>query len=210
MGLTVQAIQRLPYYLEYLKKLKDEGTKVVSATAIATELGLNDVQVRKDVAAVATTKGKPKVGFQVDELIHNIESYLGYDNTSDAVLIGAGSLGRALLSSSGFEKYGMNIAAAFDVDESVVGTQVGGKNVLNISKLCELCQRMHIHIGIITVPVESAQDVCDALVSCGIKAIWNFALKNLNVPSGVLVKNENLAASLAVLSQHLREEIELN
>ena len=197
MGLTVQAIQRLPYYLQYLKKLKKDGVDVVSATAIANELGLNDVQVRKDIAAVSTSKGKPKVGFHVEELIHNIECYLGYDNTSDAVLIGVGSLGRALLSSSEFEKYGLNI----------VGSEIAGKKILDISKLNELCRRMHIHIGIITVPAESAQRACDELVSCGIKAIWNFALKNLAVPAGVLVKNENLAASLAVLSQHLREEI---
>ena len=207
MGLTVQAIQMLPYYLQYLKKLKKDGVDVVSATAIANELGLNDVQVRKDIAAVSTSKGKPKVGFHVEELIHNIECYLGYDNTSDAVLIGVGSLGRALLSSSEFEKYGLNIAAAFDEDENIVGSEIAGKKILDISKLNELCRRMHIHIGIITVPAESAQRACDELVSCGIKAIWNFALKNLAVPAGVLVKNENLAASLAVLSQHLREEI---
>ena len=210
MGLTVQAIQRLPYYLQYLRKLKKDGVKVVSATAIAAELGLNDVQVRKDIAAVSTSKGKPKVGFHVEELIYNIESYLGYNNTSDAVLLGVGSLGKALLSSSEFEKYGLNIVAAFDIDENIVGTEVSKKKVMHISKLSELCQRMHIHIGIITVPAESAQQACDELVSCGIKAIWNFALKNLTVPAGVLVKNENLAASLAVLSQHLREEIAHN
>ena len=121
--------------------------------------------------------------------------------------MGVGSLGRALLSSSEFEKYGLNIAAAFDEDENIVGSEIAGKKILDISTLNELCRRMHIHIGIITVPAESAQRACDELVSCGIKAIWNFALKNLAVPAGVLVKNENLAASLAVLSQHLREEI---
>ena len=206
MSLTVQTIQRLPYYLDYLKRIQGEGSKYVSATAIACELSLNDVQVRKDIAAIATTKGIPKVGFEVEQIIENIEELLGYNNTTDALIIGAGSLGRALLSNDEFKNYGLNIVAAFDNDERKIGTLICGKEVFDVNKLPELCKRMHIHIGIITVPAASAQQVCDVLVESGVKAIWNFAIKKLNVPEGVLVKNENLAASLAVLSRHLREE----
>jgi len=210
VNLTVQALQRMPYYLQCLRKVKENGIQIVSATAIANELNLNDVLVRKDISMICTTKGKPKTGFIVDELIENIEDYLGYNNTMDAILVGVGSLGKALLGNSEFNKFGLNIIAAFDIDEDIINQIICGKKVFAIEKLQNLCERMHIHIGIITVPAEFAQEVADKFVNSGIKAIWNFALIKLSVPEDVLVQNENLAASLAVLSQHLRNEMDEN
>jgi redox-sensing transcriptional repressor len=125
-----QALERMPYYLQYLKKLKNAGVSVVAAPAIAEALNLNEVQVRKDFAAVSTTKGKPKAGFEVSALINNMESFLGYHNVTDAVLVGAGSLGRALLSYQGFDECGMHIVAAFDVDERLSAAK------LTISRSC--------------------------------------------------------------------------
>ncbi|HWS29276.1 MAG TPA: redox-sensing transcriptional repressor Rex [Clostridia bacterium] len=201
--LSSQALQRLPYYLQYLKKLQDAGTAVVAAPAVASALGLNEVQVRKDLAAVSPCKGKPKTGFIVSDLIANMEEVLGYRNTKDAVLVGAGSLGRALLSYRGFESYGLHILAAFDIDERILGTEIHGKPVFLVSRLSEMCQRLHVLIGIIAVPAEAAQDVCDELVRGGILAIWNFAPAHIAAPKNILIKNENMAASLAVLSKHL-------
>jgi len=205
--LTFQALQRMPYYLQYLKKEKEDGIKIVSATTIANELKLNDVSVRKDISAICTTKGKPKSGFIVNELIENIEDYLGYNNTMDAVLVGVGSLGKALLGNHEFEKYGLNIVAAFDVDEDVVNQIICGKKVFSLDKLKSLIERLHINIGIIAVPEEFAQEIANRFVDNGIKAIWNFSLYKLDVPDKVLVQSENLAASLAMLSQHLRNEM---
>lgn len=125
----------------------------------------------------------------------------------EAVLVGAGNLGRALLSYSGFEESGIKIVAAFDRDETIVGQTLFGKQVLPVAKLSDLCRRMHILIGIIAVPGPQAQPVCDLLVSAGIAAIWNFAPVHLTVPDNVLVKNENLAAALAILSQDLSERL---
>jgi redox-sensing transcriptional repressor len=210
VNLTVQALQRLPYYLQHLRKVDDDGVQVISATTMANVLDLNEVLVRKDLALICTTKGKPKTGFLVRELIENIEDYLGYNNTMDAVLVGVGSLGKALLGNNEFSKFGLNIVAAFEIDEDIIGQIICGKKVFSADKLQNLCERMHIHIGIIAVPPEFAQDVADKLVSSGIRAIWNFALVKLNVPQNVLVQNENLAASLAVLSQHLRNEMSEN
>ncbi|MEA4833066.1 Redox-sensing transcriptional repressor Rex [bioreactor metagenome] len=206
--LTVQALQRMPYYLQYLRKAKENGANVISATLIANELKLNDVLVRKDIAAVCTAKGKPKSGFPVNELIKNIEDYLGYNCTMDTVLVGVGSLGKALLGNDEFEKYGLNIVAAFDIDEALINQIIYGKKVFPLDKLPDLCEKMHIHIGIIAVPAEFAQDVADRLVHSGVKAIWNFALVKLNVPEEILVQNENLAASLATLSRHLRNKMD--
>jgi len=197
---------RLPSYLSYLKSLPEGDNEYVSATTVAMALGLNDVQVRKDLACVSK-KGRPKLGYVTEELIKDIESFLGYDDLNDAIIVGAGRLGGALMSYDGFKEYGLNIVAAFDVDESKVGTEICGKKVLPMDKMAELCERMKIRIGIITVPAHAAQMVCDMLVKSGIYAIWNFAPTHLKVPDNILVQQENMAASLAVLSVHLAEAI---
>lgn len=202
-----QTLKRMPQYLQTLKKLRDAGAEIVSAPTVAAQLGLNDVQVRKDFAAVSSRAGRPKTGFDIHALIADIESCLGYNNTHDAVLVGAGSLGRALLSYRGFEAYALRIVAAFDTDPAVIGTEIAGKRVLPLEKLPSLCRRMGIHIGIITVPADNAQAVCDLLVGGGVRAVWNFAPTRLEAPDGILIQSENMAASLAVLSNHLSEQM---
>lgn len=207
LHISLQSLHRMPYYLQYLKQARNNGIDVIPATAIAADLKLNEVQVRKDLAAICTTKGKPKAGFIVDELISNMEEFLGYNNTKDAVLVGAGSLGSALLAYSGFENYGLNIVAAFDNDQRKIGKNIHGRKVLPIEELKDICKRLNIHIGIITVPAQYAQETCNKLIESGIMAIWNFAPIHLSTPDEILVKNENMAASLAVLSQHLQERL---
>ncbi len=204
--ISKQALQRMPYYLQYLRDLQNKGIKTVAAPAIAETLNLNEVQVRKDFAAVSTEKGKPKSGFSVADLIASMEDYLGYHNVNDAVLIGVGSLGKAFLSYKGFKNYGINIVMAFDIDDDVIGKEICSKQVFPMHRLSELCRRMHIRIGIITVPAAQAQVVCDQLVAGGILAIWNFAPVHLSAPDNILVQNENMAASLALLSKHLQEK----
>ncbi|RKJ40139.1 redox-sensing transcriptional repressor Rex [Acutalibacter sp. 1XD8-33] len=199
-----QALQRLPAYLNFLRNSGEQAGKYVSATAIAEALGINDVVVRKDLASVSS-RGRPKVGYVRLELIRELECFLGYDNTQDAILVGAGKLGQALLSYSGFPQYGLNILAGFDSDPALVETEVAGKRILPMEKLPGLCRRVGVHIGIITVPGEHAQKVCDQLIDSGILAVWNFANAHLNVPEGILVQNENMAVSLALLSNHLKE-----
>ncbi|ABN51660.1 MAG TPA: redox-sensing transcriptional repressor Rex [Hungateiclostridium thermocellum] len=208
-AISKQTLLRLPSYLSYLKSLPKQDGEYVSATMIASALGLNDVQVRKDLACVSK-KGRPKLGYVAEELIRDIESFLGYDSLNDAIIVGAGRLGGALLSYEGFKEYGLNIVAAFDIDESKIGTEICGRKIFPLDKMKELCRRMKIRIGIITVPADSAQKVCDMLVDSGIYAIWNFAPVHLKVPDNILVQQENMAASLAVLSAHLAEAIKNN
>jgi len=204
--ISAQALQRMPYYLQYLKQLRGDGVEVIAAPAIAKMMNLNEIQVRKDFAAVSTTKGKPKTGFVIEELIENMEDHMGYHNTNEAIIVGAGSLGRALMSYKGFDEYGIQIVCAFDNDKTVVGSEICGKRVLPAEKLSEMCKRMKIHIGIIAVPASQAQKVCDQLVSGGVYGIWNFAPVHLSAPEHILVQNENMAASLAMLSKHLQEK----
>ena len=186
---------RLPQYLEYLRTLPGIR-RTISATAIARALSLGDVQVRKDLAAVCGA-GKPKIGYETDKLITDIESHLGYERLTNAVLVGAGKLGRALLDYDGFEEYGVRIVAGFDCNETAL--KRGTKDILPIKDIKSYCCEHEVKLGIITVGQGSAQDVCDMLVKSGIKAIWNFAPVTLKVPSGVLLKQENLALSLAYL-----------
>ena len=200
-------LKRLPTYLSYLKALPSEASANISATALAAGLHMGEVQVRKDLALVSDG-GRPKIGYNREHLIAYIENFLGYGNSNDAVLIGAGKLGRALLGYGGFAEYGLNIVAAFDANDTLIGTTNGGKPIMHLSRLGEVCQRYKIKIGIITVPAEYAQGVCDLLIENGILAIWNFAPKHLNVPDGILVQNENMAASLALLCKHLNERMQ--
>lgn len=203
-NISKHTLQRLPMYLSYIKGLPEDASKNISATTIAEALQLNDVQVRKDLASVSSS-GKPKVGYNVKDLIAELEAFLGYNDIDNAVIVGAGSLGKALLNYSGFKAYGLNIIAAFDLCEEP--TEFQGKTVFPIAQLESFCRKVNIHIGIITVPASSAQEICDLLVNSGIRAIWNFAPVHLVVPDGILVQNENMASSLALLSNHLREQM---
>ena len=202
-NITVQALQRMPYYLHCLEQARDNGIKTISATSIANELKLNDVLVRKDIAAVSSTQGKPKAGFPVDELILDIIDYMGYNDKKDAIIVGAGSLGRALLGNHEFEGYGLSLVAAFDIKPELIGKEIYGIPVYHISELETFCSEHRVPIGIITTPPDVAQGIADTFCRVGIMAIWNFALTRLDVPEGVLVQNENLASSLAMLSHHI-------
>ncbi len=204
--ISKRTLQRLPVYLSLLQEKQREGVDYISATTIANLLGLNHVQVRKDLSC-ASSAGRPKVGYETTVLIRDLQEFLDYNNTKDAVIIGAGDLGKALLGYNGFHSYGLNIVAAFDINPQLNGTYMKDKPIFSMEKLPELLRRMNIHIGIITTPAYTAQDVCDILVKNGVKAIWNFAPTSLNVPQDVIVQNENMATSLAILSNRLNERM---
>ena len=197
-------IKRLPTYLSYLRNLPEDAPPNISATTLANALGMGEVQVRKDLAMVCSF-GRPKVGYPRDRLADDIEQFLGYDNTNDAVIIGAGRLGQALLGYNGFEAYGLNIVAAFDANP--VGNTIFGKPMMHIDQLANYCRSHKVLMGIITVPAAYAQDVCDHMVECGIQAIWNFAPTHLTVPDDVVVQNENLAVSLTSLRIQMTKEL---
>lgn len=200
--ITRATLGRLPLYLNYLKQIESSGTTSISATTIAKALSLGEVQVRKDLASVSGA-GKPKVGYESSDLIKRLEDTLGSNSITSAVLVGAGKLGRALLDYNGFEEFGIKIIAAFDSNEEVIRFSKTSKDILPISTLSDYCIANNVKLGIITVGQGSAQQVCNMMEQSGIKAIWNFAPCNLEVSDGILVKNENLALSLAHLSNQL-------
>lgn len=199
-NISKATLSRLPQYLNYLKNLPEDYGYYISATSIAKELRYGEVQVRKDLASVSG-KGKPKVGYVLSQLINQLEDCLGCHEATPAVLVGAGKLGRALLENDGFEEYGVKILAAFDNNREPLSK--GKVQILPMSCFTEYCESHRIKIGIITVGSGSAQTVCNEMLKSGIKAIWNFAPCKLSVPEETVVKQENLALSLAFLNNQI-------
>jgi redox-sensing transcriptional repressor len=189
-------LKRLPLYLDHLRSMPKHSENV-SATTLAKALGLGEVQVRKDLAKVSHT-GRRRTGRSREQLILDIEKYLDFVTETGTVVVGAGKLGQALLEYSGFEEFGLNIMAGFDI-HPVEKNSAHNKPIYPMNRLESFCKCYDVHIGIITVPAENAQAVCDCLVACGISAIWNFAPVHLQVPEHVAVQNENLAVSLSTL-----------
>ena len=203
--ISKSVLKRLPGYHAYLKSIQNSESPYISATAIAAALDMGEVQVRKDLAMVSDG-GRPKVGYVRENLMADIEQFLGYDNTTDAILVGAGRLGQALLGYNGFDEYGLNILAAFDIRPETKRKD-SGKPILPLDQLIPFCQEHKILMGIITVPTEFAQETCDRMIQAGIKAIWTFSPTHLDVPDHVMVHNENMANSLAILSMHLQAQM---
>lgn len=201
-NVSKRLLSRLPVYLNYLKSLP-ENTTDISATRIAGALGLGDVMVRKDLAKVSNG-GRRKVGHDRENLIQDIEAFLDINSIIGTVIVGTGKLGQALLDYDGFEASGMSILAGFDIKPEKKRTD-GKKRILHISRLKPFCASNDVQIGIIAVPAQQAQTVCDELVDCGVQGIWNFAPVHLTVPNYVTVQNENLAVSLASLRIQLKE-----
>ena len=201
-SISKATLGRLPQYLQYLRRLSQPENSTISATAIAKGLCLGEVQVRKDLAAVSG-EGKPRIGYVTTDLIRNLEGHLRHEKLTSAVLVGAGKLGRALLDYDGFEEYGVSIVAAFDCNEQVVKIGKTAKEIMPIGSLNSFCEEHDVKLGIITVGQGAAQQVCNQMVSSVITAIWNFAPCGLKVPDGILLKQENLALSLAYLNNQL-------
>lgn len=197
MKISKATLGRLPVYLQFLRDRS--GREYISAAAIAKGLRLGEVQVRKDLAA-SCGGGRPKVGYRTEELKQSLEEILGTHETTPVVIIGAGRLGQALLGYNGFAEYGLEILAAFDTDESKMLVRVGGKPVLPVSEFGRFCSENHVQIAALTVPAASAQEAADLAVSAGIRAVWNFAPYRVRVPDGIVVRQENLALSLAHLN----------
>ena len=197
-------IGRIPLYLQYLKKA-DPTLENISATALAKALDLGEVQVRKDLAAVSGA-GRPKTGYQVRELIASLDAFICADRRGTVVIVGAGKLGRALLDYGGFAEYGSEIIAAFDIAVDVPEQSHNGLPIYPLDRLEGFCREHPAKIGIITVPADQAQSVCDRLLGCGVRAIWCFAPCKLTVPEDFPVQYENMALSLAYLNNRINEE----
>jgi redox-sensing transcriptional repressor len=193
------SVRRLPSYLHIIRQAQRNGDSFISGTVIAQELNLEPIQVRKDLAITGII-GKPKKGYPVDALIAAIEHYLGWDESHEAILVGAGNLGSALIGYQDFQLHGLKISAAFDTDPSKVGTKVHGVEVRPMSSLEGGVRELKASIAILTVPSPFAQATAEALVHAGITSIWNFTNTKLKVPDEIVVQREDLSSGYALLS----------
>lgn len=198
-------LERLPLYFRSLSLWKDKGIITVSSVDIGRDVGVNVVQVRKDLAYFGEF-GRPGVGYNVEYLMSELVKLLGFTINTRAVLIGAGRLGTAIVSYGGFQRYSVEVTALFDIDPEKYGQEVAGAPIKSLSELPSFLKENEIHLGIITVPAVVAQEVADILVANGMKAIWNFAPISLQVPAEVKVRNEDLAVGLATLCYFLNKE----
>lgn len=196
------ALRRLPWYLSYVKLLKSQGETIVSSTQIARKIDVSASQIAKDLSYV-DIHGKTRVGYEIDDLIYVLETFLGFTKTHRAVVFGVGSLGAALLSDSGLEQFGLKIIAGFDVNESLVNKKIHTIPVYHSSEFIERNSNMNARIGVLTVPPGYAQEVSEYMISGGIKGIWNFTPFRIRVPEGVVLQNTSLYAHLAVMFNRL-------
>jgi len=193
------SIRRLPSYLHIIRHAQSNGDQFISGTVIASELNLEPIQVRKDLAITGII-GKPKKGYPVNELVTAIERYLGWNIEHKAIVVGAGNLGSALSGYQEFKNHGLNIVAAFDTDPSKVGNTVHGVPIYPLERLEEIVPDIQAEIAILTVPSPFASSSCESIVKAGVKSIWNFTNIKLKVPEGITVWREDLSSGYAMLS----------
>jgi len=199
-------LRRLPWYLAYIKLLRGNGDTVVSSTQIAKEINVDASQVAKDLSFVNIC-GKTRVGYDIDALIDILENFLGFTSQHKAFLFGAGQLGSALMRDAGLNQYGLDIVAGFDIRSELAGKEIGGIPVFPMDILPQKQKEYGATIGIITVPVDKAQEVADFIVSNGIRALWNFTPFRIRVPENIVVQNTSIYAHLAVMFNRMSENL---
>ena len=182
--------------------LRQEGVESVSSRALARDLAVDPSQISKDLSFI-NIKGKTRIGYDVAELENALHDFLGFGKGHNAVMVGAGSLGAALMNDSGLHHYGLNIVASIDTNPALIGRQIAGITVHAPEDLPRLIDELGIRIGIIAVPVENAQAVADSLVKAGIKGLWNFTPRRIRVAEGIVVANTSIYSHLAVMYNRL-------
>lgn len=195
-------LRRLPWYLAYVTMLKSNLIEYVSSTQIAKELNVDASQIAKDLSYL-NIKGKTRIGYKVSTLEKELRDFLGFKKIHNAIIMGVGSLGAALIQDSGLSRYGLNITAGFDINPNIVGQKINGVMIFNSDELETRRKQFKAEIGIITVPVDKAQDVADMMIASGIKALWNFTPVRIRVAEGIVVQNTSIYSHLAVMYNRL-------
>ncbi len=196
-------LRRLPWYLSNARLMKEQGECHVSSTRLARQLGMDASQIAKDLSYV-NVSGKPRIGYVVDELINALDHFLGFTGRHTAFLFGVGSLGGALLADSGLCQFGLEIVAAFDINPTLVGSNVNGIPIYHTDDFFQKVEEYdRVHIGVLTVPISIAQEVTDRMVAGGIRAVWNFTPFRIRVPEHIVVQNTSLYAHLALMFNRL-------
>ena len=203
---SLKQIERYPIYLNVLLSLRNSGINKVNSRQLADALGVSEEQVRKDLQVVSPNSSKPGCARDVNLLIKYLKDFLGYNTINKAVLVGVGHLGSALLSFKGFDDYGLDIIAGFDIDPSLTGGTVNDKPIYSIFNLDNKIKELGVDVAIVATPKEVTQEIVNKLINSGIKAIWNFVPIHLVVPENIIVENMDLARSLAVFFHKINKK----
>lgn len=206
ISLPEPSLRRLPWYLAYVKLLRDKGVEYVSSTQISKEINVDASQIAKDLSFI-NISGKTRVGYEVGSLVDALEKFLGFGEKHKAVIFGVGSLGAALLQDSGLAQYGMNVIAGFDVDKAIINTRINGIPVYDVTDFPRVQQELDACIGILTVPVDRAQEACNDMIAGGVRAIWNFTPYRIKTPDDIVVQNTSIYAHLAVMFNRLNHTL---
>lgn len=204
---SIRQLERYPVYLNFLLSLRNSGIDKVSSKQIAEMMLCSEEQVRKDLQLISPKKASPGRQRDVGVLINLLKNFLGYNKVNEAVLIGVGHLGGALMSFKGFIDFGLEIVAGFDVNPALINTTIVDKPIYDLMELPHMVEERKITIAILTTPKSVSQEIVDKLVEFGIKAIWNYVPMHLNVPKDIVIENVDFAASLAILSHRINRKI---
>lgn len=205
MILPEPTLRRLPWYLAHVKLLINSGVEFVSSTQIASATNVDSSQVAKDLSLL-NISGKTRVGYEVKSLIEVLEDFLGFTKCHKACIFGVGSLGGALMTDSGLEQYGLKLVAGFDIREEIIGSEINGIPIYHTNDFQKVQERENMVIGIITVPVDKAQESAEEMVKGGIGALWNFTPYKIKVDENIVVQETSLYAHLAVMFNRLNEK----
>lgn len=195
-------LRRLPWYLAYVNLLRANNVEYVSSTQISKELNVDASQIAKDLSFL-NIKGKTRIGYEVKNLERELQDFLGFKEVHNAIIMGVGSLGAALLQDSGLANYGLNIVAGFDVNPNIIGTSICDVPIFDIKELSSIRKNLNAEIGIVAVPIDKAQEVADLMIKSGIKALWNFTPFRIRVEEGIVVQNTSIYSHLAVMYNRL-------
>jgi redox-sensing transcriptional repressor len=196
-------LERLIQYYRYLYGLTSRhSVETITSAQLGTALDIDPTQVRKDFGSIGLM-GISRVGYEICEVCRAIRTVFGFDRPYQAVLVGSGHLGKAILTYPGFSRYGLEIVAAFDNDPEKIGTEIAGLRVRGIGSLKPFVRKHDVRMAILTTPVSVSQVLTDRLVSAGVKAIWNFSPTRLSAPQDVLIRNQYISVGLAQLAYHL-------
>ncbi len=202
-------LRRLPWYLAFAKLVLAQGEAYLSSTQIAKNISVDPSKVAKDLSYV-NISGRTRVGYEIKELVEVLERFLGFTENHKAYIFGVGRLGGALMYDSGLEEFGLEIMAGFDVKYELCGSSINRIPIHHMERFPDLQKQTGVDIGILTVPVDKAQEVTDYIVGCGVKAIWNFTPYRIVVPDDVVVQNTSIYAHLAVMFNRLNALKEAN
>lgn len=200
-------IRRLPRYYRHLNDLFQSGTVRISSNALGDSMNLTASQIRQDLSCFGEF-GQQGYGYNIEKLRGEISDILGMNRGHNAVIFGAGNLGRALIENFHFEKSGFTLSAAFDVDGAIVGTEIAGVKVYHTDTLEDYLAEHKVSVAVLTVPGHVAGVLADRLVARGVRGIWNFTNIELQLekPEGVVVEDVHFADSLLALSYMISEE----